>query len=366
MRDTYLWEPVQTEVDVTSVTTKEGRTFAELKDNPFYPDGKGGQCGDRGKVGTAKILFVEERGVFLDGNVNPGKQKIEVDIERRKEIARQHTAQHVLSAAVEELFGVKTVGFHMGEVDTTVDFERPVDVEKAIELSNDVILDDIEVNEIIVDPEEANEYDLRKPLSSKALQSGKIRLIRIGNFDISACSGFHVSRTGQIGIVRVIHSERVKGGLQRVWFLAGKRALKDCRKKEEILLAAAKIFDASWTDLNSRIEKTVKELKEKRNELKKMAEELANYISSELSENSVLEVNEAVASFITRKRQDIPYILRFSESNVVISVPFVKKDEVMTWAHRHGFKGGGKGPIYRFVFSNFDDFTNAFEELVNR
>ncbi len=364
MSETYFGDLTANEVEVKSVSKENDKFFAELENNPFYPDGEGGQIGDRGTLGSAKILFVNKNGVFLDKNVETGKYKIEIDTERRREIARQHTAQHILSAAVEELFGVKTVGFHMGEKDTTVDFERPVDYEKAVELSNDIILEDVEIEELLLNANEAEKYRLRKPLSFKALQSKKVRLIKIGEFDISACGGFHVSKTGQVGVLRVVHAERIKSGAQRVWFLAGKRALKDCAQKERELLSCAKIFDASWVDLKARIEKTVRELKEKRSDLKKMAESLASYISTDMDPYSTIEVDEAVASFITRKRQDIPYILKISETNAVMCAPFVKREYITQWAHEKGFKGGGKGPIYRFTFSNFQTFADEFKRLV--
>ena len=364
MKRTLFTRPTDSEVEVLKSWKEGERYYVELSSNPFYPDGSGGQLGDRGFIGGNRVLYVWKEKVEVDGPISEGKFLAKADVERRKEIARQHTAQHVLSAAIEDLFNVKTVGFHMGEESTTVDLDSGADLKKAVELSNDVILNDLEVSEILVSPHEVGKYRLRK-LSQKALQADKIRLIKIGDFDLNACGGFHVSRTGEIGSLRVIHSERVKGGFTRVWFVAGKRALKDCEQRDDILKKSSKLFDASWKDLEDRVKKTISELKEKKSKVKKLSQLLAEHMAKDIKRGDVLEVDEMVASFISRSRQDVPYLLKFSPSSATICVPDKSKDEVMSWLKDGGFKGGGKGPIYRFTFDDFSKFKESFLNLLN-
>jgi alanyl-tRNA synthetase len=346
---------------------KDGHHFVELFDSPFYPDGSGGQIGDRGFVGEAKVLYVYDDSIELDSPL-PSKSEFKavVDEQRRKEIARQHTAQHILSAAIEKVNGAKTVGFHMGENDSTIDLDLNCDLRKAELLSNEIVLSDIEVEELIVTPEEATKFNLRKDLSEKAIKSGNIRIIKIGDFDLSACGGFHTSKSGEVGFIKVIHTERVKGGLLRVWFVAGLRALDDYSSSLNAINESAKLFDASWTSLTEHVKKCIDESKEKSTTVKKLSESLAQYISKGISAGQIIEVDESVASFLLRIKQDIPYALKIAGTqNISLCLPGLSQDQVMNFAKSLGAKGGGKGPVYHFKIDNVKKFEESFFTIVS-
>ncbi len=354
------------EIKLTKVKNyfqRDGRYFVELEENPFYEDGAGGQIGDRGFIDNARVLYVSDL-IEVDRPLNVGERvEIKIDIERRKEIARQHTAQHIISAIIEKNYGAKTVGFHMGEEDTTIDLDGTFNIEEAENASNGIVFSNLKVEEIILTPEEASKYELRKDLSEKAIKSGNVRLIKIEDFDLNACGGFHVGSTSEIGIIKITHSERVKGGLTRIWFVAGKRSLKDYQMKSLVLYESAKIFDASWVDLKARIQKSLDDLKEKNSTLKKMSEGLANYISKEIHPFEILELDESVASFLTRIRQDIPYAVKITgTNNVSFSLPGYDRTKVIDTARILGIKGGGNGPIYRFATENPDLFMEKIRE----
>src|SRR3712207_9345740 len=76
----------------------------DIQKNPFYPDGKGGQLGDRGKIGNAKILQVFDRELWIDSPLEE-KQEYDyyIDNKRQQEIAQQHTAQHIFSALAHQI-----------------------------------------------------------------------------------------------------------------------------------------------------------------------------------------------------------------------------------------------------------------------
>ncbi len=343
---------------------KDGRHFIELEENPFYEDGAGGQIGDRGFIDEARVLYVSDL-IEIDRPLSVGSTvEIKIDVERRREIARQHTAQHIISAVIEKDYGAKTVGFHMGEEDTTIDLDGTFNIEETENASNEIVFSNLKVEEIILTPEEVSKYELRKDLSEKAIKSGNVRLIKIEDFDLNACGGFHVGSTSEIGIIKITHSERVKGGLTRIWFVAGKRALRDYQMKSEVLYESAKIFDASWMDLRSRIQKSFDDLKEKNSTLKKVSEKLANYISKEIQPFEILELDESVASFLIRIRQDIPYAVKIAgTNNVSFSLPNYDRIRVMDLAKTLGIKGGGNGPIYRFAIKNPQEFMARIKEI---
>lgn len=364
----HFTRPDSAIVEILKSFKKDEKYFVKISPMLFYPDGSGGQIGDRGIIGRGRVLSVSSEFVEVDHDIRVGlKVEAKVDLERRREIARQHTAQHILSAAIEKLYEAKTVGFHMSEEVTTVDLDSDFSVKEVENLTNEIVMSDVKVEELLISPNEVQNYALRKPLSQKALEFGKIRLIKIGNFDVNACGGFHVSRTGEIGIVKVIHSERIKGKLTRIWFLAGKRAFEDYSLKEEIVLKTSKLFDASWKDLKTRVEKCLEESKVKSSKIKKLSESLAKYISQSINYGDVIELDENVASFVIRFRQDILYAIKYSSpANIAICIPKMPKEEVIKWAKSLGGKGGGKGPIYHFSFEDFEKFKGAFENLIER
>ena len=277
---------------IERVYEDKGKFVAVSKESPFYPDGKGGQLGDRGEIGGRKVLRVFERKGeihhVLDGPIEPGEYDFWIDEERRKEIARQHTAQHILSAAFVKVADIETVSFHMGEDFSTVDLDAaPIlqeVMDEAEEMANEIVLENRRVLEHVVDREEASKFPLRKPISEKV--KGKVRIIEVEGFDWSACGGFHVSRTGEIGIVKIIDHEKVKGSLTRVYFVAGKRALGDYSKRVKLIWELSKILTTSVDEMKSRVENLLEEVKEKASKLDKIAEEYAKEISGKLLENA--------------------------------------------------------------------------------
>ena len=290
-------------VKIIKVINEGDNDFATIENNPFYPDGKGGQLGDRGKIDTAEVLSTTETGVVLSKHLNPGEYSYEIDEERRFDIAQQHTAQHILSAAFERIASLKTVSFKMGEEYSTIDLdEQDIGEEvlnKAQELSNDIIAKCIEVEEIFTDREGTKKYNLRKPLSDKV--SGEVRLIKIDDFDISACGGFHVKNTGNINLLKITNTEKVKGNLTRVYFLAGLRAINDYSQKDSILKNISSILTSGLYDLENKVESLLNENKDYKNRIKKLAEKNACYLARDLIEKPVVVNNNKV---VYHKKED--------------------------------------------------------------
>ena len=210
----------------------------EVLNSPFYVDGKGGQLGDRGTIAEANIVEVKENIVILDKNLEDGEYTYSIDEKRQEDIRQQHTAQHIFSAEAYNNFGLNTVGFRMAEEYTTVDLDQKdiskEVIEKLEELVNKDIKADILVEEEIYTNEEAHKFEnLRKAIKEKI--KGDVRFIKIGDVDICACAGFHVSRTSEIEIFKIINHENIKGNYTRFYFLAGDRAKNDYNKKHDII-----------------------------------------------------------------------------------------------------------------------------------
>ncbi|MCD6545695.1 MAG: alanyl-tRNA editing protein [Thermotogae bacterium] len=298
----------------------------ELEKCEFYPDGAGGQLGDRGKVGKSNVLeVIRENGrtiLKVDKELESNKEyTVEISENRRFDIAQQHTAQHILSRAFENLFNLQTVGFHMGEEISTIDLNTlSIDwsmVEKAEDLSNEIIWKDLTVEIIFEDFENLEKYDLRK-ISEKIKKLEKVRLVKIGDFDVNACGGFHVESTGQIGLVKVIHFEKVKGKYTRLEYIAGKRILNYIRTLEGRERKLFEITKASKDDLITKVQKLLDNSKDQKKKITYLVEDLKKKVVLELENNSIVindikvytyssttELIEVLASIFQKKEKSI-------------------------------------------------------------
>ena len=176
-----------------------------------------------------------------------------VDWPRRFDHMQQHTGQHVLSAAFVRLFGVKTVSFHLGADVSTIDLARevtPKEIAAAEDEANRIVWEDRPVTIRYATAEEAAALPLRK----ESTRTGTLRLIDVEGFDLSACGGTHVSRTGAIGLIAVTAWERFKGG-HRLEFACGGRVLVRFRTLRDVTAAAVRALSVLPADVASGIER---------------------------------------------------------------------------------------------------------------
>jgi len=261
---------------------RDGKKFIAVSEKSlFYPDGKGGQLGDRGKIGSVQVLSVFEQDEMtyhvVPTYIEPGEYEAEIDQNRRRDIAAQHTAQHILSAAFLRVAQIQTVGFHMGESVSTVDLNVPFLTEEALleaeNSANNVIRRCLDVNIEYLKRSEIDSSKLRKPLSDKIKEP--VRIVSIADYDVSACSGFHVSNTGEIGIVKIVDTEKVKGSLTRIYYVAAERALKNYRDAIKTLKKLSTILTSSTHEMASRVESLLAKVKHLSSRQKALSEDLA-------------------------------------------------------------------------------------------
>ena len=292
----------------------------EILNSPFYIDGKGGQLGDRGTISDANIIEVKENLVILDKNLEDEEYAYFIDEKRREDISQQHTAQHIFSAEAYNNFGLNTVGFRMAEEYTTVDLDQK-DISKEIidkleELVNNDIKKDIVIEEKIYTNEEAHKIEnLRKAIKDKI--KGDVRFIKIGDIDICACAGFHVSRTSQIEIFKIINYENVKGNYTRFYFLAGERAKTDYNKKHDIIKKLTNIFSCKDDEILEMLDKSLAEKSKISTELKSLS---MKYVE--------LMVKDFEKTFIEYKEHKI--LIYNEDENLVNILPrFVNLDKFL-------------------------------------
>lgn len=311
---------------------KNGKFFVELEETYFYPDGKGGQLGDRGKIENANVLSVIEEDSKVLHEVDTldlnEEVKCRIDKERRKEISREHTAQHILSQAFIVLHNLETVSFHMGENYSTIDLNGILssneEFEKVELLANNIVLEDRLVKKYFVSREDLENLDLRKKIEIE----GPIRVVEIENFDKSLCGGTHVDKTGEIGIIKIFKTEKIKGNLTRVYFSSGFRALKIFQKKVELIDDISRNLTTGEGELAAKIVKIMNENKSLFNRVRKLEEKLIKEILSRLKgEETIKEILEEISrkgfETLAFKLKDLKkegYLMLIGEETILLGV----------------------------------------------
>lgn len=242
--DAYL---TQFTARVVARATRNGLPALALDQSAFYPE-SGGQPADHGTLNGVAVRDVQiEDGVVWHMLEQPLEDETVhgiIDWARRFDHMQQHHGQHLLSAAFEQLFGMRTLSFHLGATSSTIDLDTTAlsnsQAAEVEELVNQVIWEDRPVLARFVTPEELATLPLRKPPKV----TGAIRVVSVPNFDHSACGGTHPRATGGVGLLHLRRWDR-RGDVLRVEFLCGGRALRDLRWKNASLARIAASFSVA-------------------------------------------------------------------------------------------------------------------------
>ena len=192
----------------------------------FYPEG-GGQACDLGTLGCANVLDVQEQGETVvhlcDGPLAVGSTVDgRIDWARRFDLMQQHSGEHILSGLIHQTFGYHNVGFHIGNTVMEVDFDGPITPEQLAELeykANEAIWR----NQTVVCWYPTEEWLAENPYRSKKALTPPVRIVWFPGYDVCACCGIHVKRTGQIGLIKVISCVKFHQGV-RLQMVCGSRA----------------------------------------------------------------------------------------------------------------------------------------------
>ena len=311
--DSFLGEFPATIVEVVPGS----RSGIVLDRTAFYPT-SGGQLfdtgtlvSDKGKVRVAEVA--EDQGGrilhFVEGDgLPPGTQvRGQIDGARRRDHMQQHSGQHLLSAAFVRLFGWETISFHMGSESSSIDLStgslNPQQIGEAETLANDIVLEDRPVEIRFVSRDEAQKLGLRK---IPPAERDQLRLIDIRDFDLTACGGTHVMRTGQIGGILLRKTEKVKHGW-RVEFVCGNRSLTTARRDFRTLTEAAGLVSGHIWELPEQIRKLQANSKTLHKSHRDLLEEVASYHANQLLNQTPEHNGRKVMVEVFRDR-DLEYV----------------------------------------------------------
>ncbi|MEW5925265.1 MAG: DHHA1 domain-containing protein [Candidatus Zixiibacteriota bacterium] len=245
---------------VTGVQRSDIGFEITLKESAFYPD-SGGQLHDAGLLDGEKVISVIENDKGEVIHITEGwKAEVSarvvgtIDKERRLENMRKHTGQHILSRAFIHAGGADTVSAHLGEVESTIELSAAeideATLKKVENLANQIVLENHPVKIGYYELDELKSMPIRKIPELE----GKYRIIQVGEFDYTACGGTHCRSSAEVGLIKIIATEKLRGHL-RVTFLVGLQALDDYAAKHSIISDLAGRFTCHFTDLPASVAK---------------------------------------------------------------------------------------------------------------
>ena len=277
----------------------------------FYPEG-GGQPADHGQLmyssTQAEVVDVQKIGKVIvhkikAENVLPKEGSVArgiLDWERRYALMKAHTGTHLINGAARRALGnhVWQSGTQKGVESTRLDITHyrrltPEEVHKIERLANEAVLANMTVETTWLLRNEAEARYGFRLYQGGAVPGKDIRVVKTGDWDVEACAGTHLKSTGEIGFIKILYTERVQDGVERLVYAVGLQALKAVQKQEELLWRVAETLSAPLEKLDKTAERMVKDLKEANSEKKKLLKELTAKESGALGEktNEAEEVN---------------------------------------------------------------------------
>jgi len=239
-----------------TVTKIINKNLIVLDKTDFYPRG-GGQEPDTGLIGNCKVVDVIKEGSVVlhkveNCKLNEGEiVQCEINQNRRESIMKHHTSTHIINKSAKTILGSWVwqhsafKDYDKGRIDVTHYSNLTTEELNKIELlANNIVQQNLPVLCQYMDKDKAeNKYGF------SIYQGGvppdkKIRLISIGDFDIEACGGTHVNNTGEIGLIKIIKTERIQDGVIRIEFVSGNKAISYIQNNELIINKSANILES--------------------------------------------------------------------------------------------------------------------------
>ena len=294
---------------VTELVTVEGRSGVVLDATLFYPE-SGGQPCDTGTLGGIAVEGVVEEGARIIHLLarEPGfavgeRVKGIVDWRRRFINMQQHTGQHILSQAFEQVLDAATVSSSLGTEHSTIDVSR-LDLEwedmAAVErLANQMVYENRAVRIYEASREDAGEMRVKKSAAEKKkVERGVLRIVEVSGFDRSPCGGTHLKSTGETGHIKILRWEKVRE-TTRVEFVCGLLAGDDYFWKNRFVVDLAQRLTTKDENLPKVIDGVLEDNKALRREAGRLRSELTHYRIQDLraSAEEVSGISIITASF---------------------------------------------------------------------
>lgn len=347
-----------------------------LDKTAFFPEG-GGQQADTGTINDAKITDVQIKDEVIthltDKKFSVGDTvSCKIDWDTRFARMQNHSGEHLISGIIHSLFSYDNLGFHMSEKTFTLDpsgILTDEDIKKVELLCNKAIYENRKITVSYPSENEIDSIDYRSKLD---LKDG-VRLVSIENYDTCACCAPHVSRTGEIGIVKIIDYIQYKGGM-RLTAVCGINAFSDYSTLHDENKELMHLLSASRDKVLEFVKKDHEQIGALKAQINSLKQQLA------LAQLETVKINETLCGFtkgasfddmrrlVNENLSNAETLAFFSEnedssySYVVASENTDVRDLVKSLNEKFSGKGGGR-PTYAQgkIDANINDIKSFFE-----
>ena len=302
---------------IIDVVEKDGTVNLIFDKTLFYPEG-GGQPSDIGIISIDGTIYEIEYASKINNivlhqvaigdsevseSIDEFKKFIGTDIHgaidwnRRITLARHHTGTHLVIAAARKVLGghIWQAGAQKGLARSRIDLSHykrisAEEINKIEKIANELVMQNI-----ALDIQWMTRDDAEKEYGFTLYQGGvvpgsDIRVVKIPGIDVQACAGTHLSRTGEVGPIKINKTERVQDGVERIDFSAGLAAIDSIQNDKKILTDSSDIFKVTNEQLPKTCDRFFSEWKAQKNEINKLQKEIANLKVASL-DNEIIEVN---------------------------------------------------------------------------
>jgi len=369
-------------LSVEKVPNESSQWDVILDKTCFYPEG-GGQPSDIGIIDGIEVLhvFKKDGKVFHRMVLPPLSVNVQcsIDWEHRFDYMQQHTGQHIISGAL-FLSGYGTVSVHQGENVTTIEIDKAdissEDLLTVESLSNSIISKNIDLNSEWLTDTELEGVKLRR----KPKVKGQIRIISIADFDKVACGGIHTDRTGEVGCLKYVSVEKIRGHARISWKI-GKRVIKDYEEKTLIISSLTTAFSARQSEITVKVSDMISTVKEYKRLYSQMESRYTSLLVKELFNNAeIIDGTYFISEIFKNESKDfLRKIVNCLDGNDRYLICLINRmEESFQWIIANaGFdfslsrdvlkiinaRGGGKAPVWQGIADNDHSIESFFESL---
>jgi len=371
---------------VLDIFEEEGFYYILLDETAFYPEG-GGQPGDIGSIDGIPVLEIsknENEDILHKVGNSPASLFVhcKLDWERRFDHMQQHSGQHLLSAVCRDLFNANTVSFHLGQDIVSIDIDTPswtdVQTVETERIANQYIYENRKLHTYFVSEDQLKTI----PVVKMPTVTENIRIVEIEGIEFNPCGGTHVEQTGEIGIIKILKTEKQKEST-RLYFKCGLRALNDYTDSLTLLSTLSYKFNTGRIDILNRVERLENEHDKLSMAYEKLKLENMEFFASSLLanredgsmiahvfEDHTLKDLQLLSSAIHRKESSLLLFISLQEQKALLShdgtISIHCGQFFREWLSSHNGKGGGNEKSAQAGFSSREDMMAFYTFAVNK
>ncbi|NHJ13402.1 MAG: hypothetical protein EAX95_06975 [Candidatus Thorarchaeota archaeon] len=387
----YWTSPLRDSFQVTAISCEQkgDRFEVAIEEDVVRPAG-GGQAGDRGQIewnhNSAQILdsaLIEEKVVLItDKMVEPGtRARLHLDMQWRRASMRNHTAEHIFVASMKKIHSEVELGYiwidgENGVVDlcgAILSFEDVVEAEKAVQ---DLIRGDYPViTELVPAANLPESVRAREGITKK---HETMRIVKVGDYDESACSGIHVLNTGDIGAFKLVDLKQLERGI-RVEFVTGAKAISMMVDTFNEILRRKHDYPYEIEQIGAVIDKARAISLERTAMLNKITELILEGRRVE-QVNGINFIHHLLPGFGAKDMKHLLKQIKIEEPFAVMLSNTGEKPSLILWTgglkkpagdyisrivEERGGRGGGSKEVYTGGFSDVEDLEGLFQGIIS-